>query len=331
MAAAPTFHMAITCLCDNKVEYYCNTCGDSLCSKCKAIHLKSKAASDHSVVPYGEKLRPDHVSALFCSEHPGKECKHWCEKCGIAACMDCVTSFHHGHEMMKLEVIIQEKTALLQKELANLESNVLKEWEDLKKEAKQMTTNFIEQVNGIDKDLDARVIEFHAKVDEIYHSSKTKLEALKSTNLKILRRQQKTISNRLKKVKQEIKECEDKLRDGSIESLLQYEGRKELIQPEISPVLPPIFSRNEIDMASLATMFGKLTDQQEKDENPESETWTPQDNLNLNASPLQSEDENKSENSTHEEKPEFFRTFSTPNKLSDSESTDTNTISTVKL
>ena len=92
--------------------------------------------------------------------------------------MDCVTSTHHGHELTKLEVILKEKTVYLQKELENQESNSLKEWKYLALEAKQVTADFLGHLNIVENELDARVKEFHAKVDEIAKAMKRQLEEI---------------------------------------------------------------------------------------------------------------------------------------------------------
>ena len=176
--------------------------------------------------------------------------------------MDCVKSTHSGHKMIKLETVLKKKTAALQKELAHLESNVLKEWEDLAVEARQVTADYLEQITVADKQLDKQAKEFHAKVDE-----KKQLQDLKKNNLAILHQQEKMVSDGLEKVKQQIKECEDKLRNGSMESLLQYEEMqksKKITLPKISPVMQPIFTQGQIDSQTLAEMFGKLTNQAEE-------------------------------------------------------------------
>ena len=268
----PIYNQAITCLCGNLATHHCNTCGDTLCTNCKITHQKSKATGHHSVVPYAERLGPDHVSSLSCSDHKGIECTYWCEKCGKATCIDCVTSTHKGHSMIKLEAILKEKRTMLQKELANLESGILKEWKDLLVEAKQVTADYLDKVDGVEKDLEAQAKKFHDKVEEIFKTSKQQLEAMKITNLDILHQQEKMVSKGLEKVKQEIRECEDKLRNGEIERLLQYEGsqdKKKETLPHISKALAPVFSPGQIETESLTEMFGKLDEQQAEDIKPD--------------------------------------------------------------
>ena len=252
--------MLVTCGCNNPTEYHCNTCGENLCGGCKETHLQNNR--HHSITEYTKKLMPGSLSNPSCHEHDGKECVCWCQTCGKAACMDCVTKSHRGHEFTELETVLQEKRTSMQKELNNLESNKLKEWQDLMIEARKMTADFSVQVDGIEKELEERAKEFHQKVEEIKETYKTQLNAMKISNLAILREQEKMVSNGLEKVKQEIKECEDRLRSSNMESLLEHEGAKsneKYTLPTISSATPPIFTPSQIDTKALTEMFGQLT------------------------------------------------------------------------
>ena len=257
-----TLNWLVTCRCENPVEYVCNTCGEKLCSNCKQTHLQNLATKHHSVVEYAKKLMPGSLSSPPCHDHDGKECICWCQTCSKAACVDCVTSIHNGHKFAKLETVLQEKRTSLQKELENLESNVIKEWQDLMTEAGQFTSDFLGQVNGIEKELEVRAKEFHKRVDEIKENAKKQLNELKISSLAILHEQEKKLSQGLEKVKQEIKECEDQLRSGDVESLLKHEGAqdsKEDNLPTVSSVSPPVLTPYHIDTKSLTEMFGQLT------------------------------------------------------------------------
>ena len=264
----PIYNQAITCLCGNLATHHCNTCGDTLCFNCKITHQKSKATGHHSVVPYAEKLGPEHVSSLLCSEHNDKECLYWCEKCKRTACIECVTTIHQCHKLIKLEDMLKEKRTMLQKGLANLESGILKEWKDLLVEAKQVTADYLDKVDGVEKDLEAQAKKFHDKVEEIFKTSKQQLEVIKATNLNILHQQEKMVCEGLEKVKQEVRECEDKLRNGEVETLLQYERNHDKEKESllhISKVLAPVFSIGQIETKSLIEMFGKLDEQHARD------------------------------------------------------------------
>ena len=147
-----------------------------------------------------------------------------------------------------------------------------------------MTADYLDKVDGVEKDLEAQAKKFHDKVDEIFKTSKQQLETMKETNLETLHQQEKMVSEGLEKVKQEVRECEDKLRNGEIERLLQYEGSQDKNKeslPHISEVLAPVFSPGQIETKSLCDLFGKLTEQQTKDTKTQNEIKPIQDTVPL--------------------------------------------------
>ena len=254
--------MLVTCGCGSPTEYNCNTCGAKLCANCKQEHLENNDTRNHSITEYAKKLMPGSLSPPPCHEHNGKECVCWCQTCGKAACMDCVTKSHRGHEFIELETILQDKRATLQQELKNLESNKLKEWQDLMIKAKKMTSDFSGQVDEIEKELEERAKVFHTRVEEIKETYKKQLNELTISNLDILQKQEKMVSEGLEKVKIEIKECEDRLRSIDMESLLEQEGTKSNKKdtlPTISCVTPPVLTPSQIDTNALTETFGQLT------------------------------------------------------------------------
>ena len=256
-----TYNWLITCGCGSPIEYNCNTCGEKLCANCKEAHLQNSNNKHHSTTEYAKKLMPGNLSSPSCHDHNGEECICWCQTCGKAACIDCVTTSHQGHEFTKLEIILQEKRAGLQKDLKNLEC-VLKEWQDLMTEAGEVTSYFLSRVNRIEKELDKRAKEFHQRVDETLEKYKTQLNELKTSNLAFLHEQEKTVSDGLEKVKQEIKECEVRLRSNNIESLLAHEGTedgKKDVLPKLSCAIPPVLFPSQLDAKALTEMFGQLT------------------------------------------------------------------------
>ena len=254
--------MLVTCGCGSPTVYNCNTCGAKLCMNCKQAHLENNDTRHHSITEYAKKLMPGSLSPPTCHEHNGKECVCWCQTCCKAACMDCITKSHHGHKFTELETILHEKRATLQQELKNLESNKLKEWQDLMIKAKKMTSDFSGQVDDTEKELEDKAKEFHTRVEEIKETYKKQLNELKISNLDILQEQEKMVSDGLEKVKQEIKECEDRLRSSDMESLLEHEdakgGKKDTL-PIISCVTPPVLTPSQIDTKALTEMFGLLT------------------------------------------------------------------------
>ena len=244
----------VTCPCGSPTKYHCSTCGENLCSNCKKRHSKNKNTRHHSVIEHANKLMPGEVFTPICQDHNGQECLYWCQECKKSACVDCVTSRHNGHMFTKTETV---RTSL-QKHLKRLESTDLKKWTAVMVEAQQATLDYEDQVNRIEKKLD-RAIQCHKKVVEILENNKRKLEEETALVFEVLREQEKGISEGLEKVKQKIRECEDRLRSTDVESLLDDEGAKNIdVLPAIFFASPPVFTPSEIDSESLTEMFGKL-------------------------------------------------------------------------
>ena len=228
------------------------------------MHVQNANTKQHSVVEYAKKSMPGNASSPLCPLHDGKDCLYWCQTCGNAVCVDCKSSLHNGHEFINLAIVLLERRENLQKELQSLESNDLKEWEDLIVEAKKATTDFLDRVSGTEKDLKEREIDFQKEVNKMFENIRMQLKELKTSHLAFLRKREKMASDGFEKVKLEIKECEDRLRNNDIESLLEHKGdreNKQDILPAICYANPPVFSPSLTDTKSLARMFGKITKQ----------------------------------------------------------------------
>ena len=175
--------------------------------------------------------------------------------------MECVISTHHAHSFTKLEDILQGKRASLQKELQDLETNSLTEWQNLLKKAKQTTADFSDQIDGIERELEERAKVLHKEVEMILENNKAQLREMKMSMLAILQEQEKRVSDGLEKVKERIRACEDKLRHGDKRSLFEHENTRDTNEtlPGLSHVMPSAFTPSQIDTESLSEMFGILT------------------------------------------------------------------------
>ena len=119
-------------------------------------------------------------------------------------------------------------------------------------------------------------------MDEVVENSKRQLKELTISSITFLCEQEKGVSDGLEKVKQEIKDCEDKLRNGDVESLLEHEGvqDRKVILPNISKAVLPVFIPNQIDIKSITEMFGELSvsgTTREAEDNSQSSTETSKD------------------------------------------------------
>ncbi|ESP02692.1 hypothetical protein LOTGIDRAFT_137956, partial [Lottia gigantea] len=74
---------------------WCTDCFDSMCQKCKTVHLNGRATSRHSVIQL-EELRNMSVEDITkrqksttCRNHEREIVKFYCDRCKIALCGIC--------------------------------------------------------------------------------------------------------------------------------------------------------------------------------------------------------------------------------------------------
>ena len=77
---------------------FCCTCLQFLCQFCCDYHKRARNFRPHSVLPLGEKVDRELLSAIkpSCSSH-SKEFIIYCETCSSLICQDCITSDHRDH------------------------------------------------------------------------------------------------------------------------------------------------------------------------------------------------------------------------------------------
>lgn len=90
--------------CENSAKYFCKSCSDRLCDRCKIIHSKSKGTFDHEVILLtSESLIssssecPSHVA---CKRHPKFRASIGCQKCKVPVCDQCLIGEHSSHNFI---------------------------------------------------------------------------------------------------------------------------------------------------------------------------------------------------------------------------------------
>ena len=247
-------------------KFNCNTCGDALCATCKAYHLKSRATSDHKIVPYAEKLNPKYMAQLFCSTHHQHAPKYLCEICGVPICEACATKEHRGHKCTNIIAVLTEKRDEMVDQMKMIRNNTMGEWKEVLKHAQTVTAEYLTNIGKIEKELVARAKVMHSEVDAILLSSQKTLQQMKESGLGKLQDQEKYISNRLQQLQDEVQRYEDKLRDADPHVLLQFEpgtgqSNDEQKPPTLETTPVPVFTKGQNDTNVVKTMFGKLSTQ----------------------------------------------------------------------
>ena len=198
-------------LCGVPAKHHCNTCGDTLCNTCKTRHLKSRGTKHHIIVPYAEKLDPELIAKLNCHKHVGNIAEYWCETCQEKICLSCITNEHRGHEIFEMTKKLSNQRDRMVEELKTLRDSTISEWEDVLRQAKEITFNYPSDIEEIEKELVVRAEIIHKQVNEMLSNSRQTLKDISSSNLIKLKDQEKYIEDKLKQLKNDVQQCEDQL------------------------------------------------------------------------------------------------------------------------
>ena len=128
--------MCNNCNKERKAVCFCRTCG-FVCQPCVEIHQDWDELKDHQVIDLGTltedvtTLVPPLKKALFCTSHPTKKAKLYCETCDELICRDCIVRIHRDHQydlvpesFSKQEKIIVDSLKPVKEQITTLEGAV---------------------------------------------------------------------------------------------------------------------------------------------------------------------------------------------------------------
>ena len=253
--------------CDNPAaKFHCNTCSVALCPSCKAFHLKERDTRHHDVVPYANKLNPNYLTGLLCHTHKTDAPEYWCDTCGVPICGSCITEQHKGHQFSKLTAILSEKRDAMLADMKHMRDNTVKQWEEVLKEAKKITADFLGSIDKTGYNLAVRGKEMHKQVDDILVQGQRALKQIKDSGLAKLQEQEKYLIDKLNQLNEEVKKYEDNLTGADTNALLRFKEKspqsKEKMKPPSLETAPlPTFIQGQDDTKSMEAMFGHLSSQ----------------------------------------------------------------------
>ena len=264
MASAPMS----TVLCDEclenlEVKFHCETCGKSLCSKCKVTHSKNKATRRHVIVRNAKKSNPKYLADLLCNTHNTKDPELWCNTCGVPICIPCSTEKHIGHYFSRITTtILSEKRDAILEEINIVRDNAVGHWEEQLIQAKKITLSYIEEVDKIDKDLVSRAEAIHKEVDRILLQARQTLNQMTKPCIDKLKEQEQYMTDKIKQMKFDVQQYEDKLRGLGPNDLLQFKpGSLQLkdTAPSLKKASVPVFSEGTNAPEFIQEIFGQLS------------------------------------------------------------------------
>ncbi|KAK3098383.1 hypothetical protein FSP39_018984 [Pinctada imbricata] len=258
---AALYQWTVPCIiCEDPVEFHCNTCGDALCSRCKDNHLKSNATKLHDIVPYSQRSIPVK-NTNECEKHHGQTFNAWCKTCNEPVCTECMLSAaHNRHNFGKLEEKIMEKRKELQREL-NFQSSLLVKHESTLFSVKQNRDSY-------EKEIQVLSLGIGAHADKICKEVRTKekkamqiLQDLGNDHQSKCIQYESSIKKDIKRCKNQLKEIEDVLRSNDSTKILTLKPKRGEISTDLTQTLNtrPVFKPGDISVNVLEKAFGSLS------------------------------------------------------------------------
>ncbi|KAK3082542.1 hypothetical protein FSP39_010116 [Pinctada imbricata] len=194
--------LCTACERDNETESACSwcvNCSEALCNTCGRYHRKTKATKSHKLVSIDDHETNDiplKFADVFCTEHPEKRIKAYCNDHSAVCCMTCVMLKHRKCDNVgSIEDAAEEMK----------QSDEVKEFEDKLKDFKTSLEAFVQ--NRIDnlQNFDADIERIKLPVDTLFKELSEHLEKLK-TNIRL------EIAKVEKEIKPEIEDERDEMK-----------------------------------------------------------------------------------------------------------------------
>ncbi|KAK3098947.1 hypothetical protein FSP39_024559 [Pinctada imbricata] len=258
---AALYQWSVPCIiCEDPVEFHCNTCGDVLCSRCKDNHLKSNATKLHDIVPYSQRSIPVK-NTNECEKHHGQIFNAWCKTCNEPVCTECMLSAaHNRHNFGKLEEKIMKKRKELQRDF-DLQSSLLVQHESKLYSVKRMRDSCAKEIQVLSLGIGAQADKICKEVRVIEKKTMQKLEGLGKDHQSKFIQCESTIKEDIKRCENELKEIEDVLRSNDLTKILTHKSKLGEISTDLTENLNtrPVFKPGEISVNVLERVFGSLS------------------------------------------------------------------------
>ena len=260
--------------CANKSQdsSYCFQCSQFWCCGCLNAHNILRANKEHRVVALKDFQAKDFEDVLkrppICKKkHHDKVLEYFCEECDVAACQTCVTLEHGGHNIKRVEDV-------LEKEKENLMAQVQKAKNKTRECAEQtgsIETDLLdvqERVEAVKRDVNTFAEEIILVIRERQRELITEAEEIKKTSQDRLTIHNERFQNQIKKIESAINQAENLVQRGPIAEIVQSrkqieEKLQQLVteEPETHPTKNRklTFAENQLLTRSLTTSgIGRL-------------------------------------------------------------------------
>ncbi|XP_056008501.1 E3 ubiquitin-protein ligase TRIM71-like [Ostrea edulis] len=241
------------------LQSHCELCNINLCVNCAVKHL-SDSSKRHKVVPFlHRKSTPNYHK---CPDHADKQCKHYCEKCGIPVCSTCALfGKHKGHEISDILEKLSAKTESLQKDLEELEKRMYPRYEKMASDVETEKAELERKYGKLTTDADEQGEILHREITAIVNRRKSAIAEMKTKHLDALHKNTEEITQKMAELKQIMSDLKSMLKSNDVSLTSTYKSRNSefrTLPPKVR-VTAPSLSPQKINKDQLNEMFGSLS------------------------------------------------------------------------
>ncbi|KAG8278221.1 Tripartite motif-containing protein 45 [Homalodisca vitripennis] len=86
------------CTTDAPAASRCQDCLVNLCGFCSEAHIRQRISALHEVISLNDNADAAVIRRqVMCEQHPNRELRLFCGRCGVVVCRDCCVLLHRGH------------------------------------------------------------------------------------------------------------------------------------------------------------------------------------------------------------------------------------------
>ena len=170
---------------DDEATGFCRDCGQFICNTCTAIHRKWREFKTHEVISpemveeESKQLVCLKKKVAYCSRHPGRDLRIFCETCSELICTDCTIGLHprpehrfslvadifaeYKEELEEGLEPVKEQLVLINEALVSFVSRD----KEIEEKKKQVAADIHKQINQIQQVIECRRGELIEKLDNL--------------------------------------------------------------------------------------------------------------------------------------------------------------------
>lgn len=192
-------------LCQNQVDFSCNSCGVSLCGDCVGKHMLTSSSQKHNIVRYSQKY--DTIQNPPCQAHIHQKCGIYCKQCDTPVCDKCVVSTSHkNHDFLEMKDVYRARKEIIAQDTKILEETIAPEYGNVIQQLEEWIKILPNSNSILKSQIQSRGKKLCESVQKVVGEFINKIDSVKQKNLDELKESLKTFRNNLDTVRQTIQE-----------------------------------------------------------------------------------------------------------------------------